>query len=57
MTNYIEDCDLYAASSYAVAISHGNRVTRKVPLKARVDVETGEVRLYIDPARLDTLQN
>ena len=39
----VKDCDVYAASSYAVAVSHGHRMTQKVNLKARVDTETGEV--------------
>lgn len=56
MTEYIEDCDLYAAASYHVTISSGKRVLKKLPLKARVDVETGEVTLYVDSTQIAVLQ-
>ncbi len=47
MSESLDDCDVYAASSYVVAISRGHRVTHKVNLKARVDVDTGEVTFYV----------
>ena len=56
MAEYIEDCDVYAASSYAVAISHGHRMKQKINLKARVDTETGEVTFYVPLDTLDTLR-
>jgi len=55
MPDYISDCDLYAASSYAVTISNGSRVMKKLPVKARIDTATGEVQLYVDPAQLGVL--
>ncbi|GAA0996371.1 hypothetical protein [Subtercola frigoramans] len=56
MTEYIEDCDVYAASSYAVAVSHGHRITQKVDLKARVDTETGQVTFYVPLDKIDSLR-
>lgn len=56
MAEYIEDCEVYAASSYPVAISHGHRVRHKVGLKARVDTETGEVTFSIPKEEIDTLR-
>lgn len=57
MTEVIEDCDVYAASSYAVAISHGHRVRQKVELKARVDADTGEVTFYVPKNQIDKLRD
>lgn len=56
MAEHLEDCDVYAASSYAVAVSHGHRMTKKVNLKARVDTETGEVTFYVPLDKIDTLR-
>jgi hypothetical protein len=56
MSEYIENLDVYAASSYKVAISGRNRVTRKVGLKARVDASTGEVRFFIPLDDVDVLR-
>lgn len=57
MAEHIEDCDVYAASSYAVAISHGHRMKQKVNLKARVDTDTGEVTFYVPLDTIDTLRD
>ena len=57
MAEYIEDCDVYAASSYPVAVSHGHRVMQKIDLKARVDTESGEVTFYIPQDKIDTLRD
>ncbi len=57
MAEFIEDCDVYAASSYAVAVSHGHRVKQKIDLKARVDTETGEVTFYVPLDKSDTLRD
>ncbi len=57
MAEYIEGCDVYAGSSYPVAISHGHRVMQKIDLKARVDTETGEVTFYVSPDEIDTLRD
>jgi hypothetical protein len=57
MAEHIEDCDVYAASSYPVEISHGHRVMRKVALKARVDTDTGEVTFYVPLDEIDTLRD
>ncbi|WP_418275793.1 hypothetical protein ACNHYB_13170 [Isoptericola jiangsuensis] len=56
MTERIEGLDVYAASSYRVAVSSGKRVTRKVPLIAAVDVETGEVTFSVAPEDVEKLQ-
>ncbi|GAA4194101.1 hypothetical protein GCM10022219_16830 [Microbacterium oryzae] len=56
MTEHIEDLDVYAASSYRVAVSSGSRMLRKVPLSARVDVETGEVTFYVPKEDIPTLR-
>ncbi|MBG0739344.1 hypothetical protein IV500_08065 [Paeniglutamicibacter antarcticus] len=47
MAEFIEDCDVYAASSYPVEISAGHRMLGKVKLKARVNTETGEVSFHV----------
>lgn len=57
MSDIIENCDVYAASSYPVAISHGHRVRQKVDLKARVDADTGEVTFYVLKEEIDTLRD
>ncbi|CAN5317386.1 MULTISPECIES: hypothetical protein [Microbacteriaceae] len=57
MAEFIEDCDVYAASSYAVAVSHGHRVKQKIDLKARVDTATGEVTFYVPLDKIDTLRD
>ena len=57
MAEFIEDCDVHAASSYPVAISHGHRVRHKVDLKARVDVTTGEVTFYVPTEQIDKLRD
>jgi hypothetical protein len=56
MDEDIEDCDVYAASSYAVAVSHGHRMKQKINLKARVDTQAGEVTFYVPPDKIDTLR-
>jgi len=56
MTQRIEGLDVYAASSYRVAVSSGRRVTRKVPLVASVDVETGEVTFSVPKDQIDSLR-
>jgi hypothetical protein len=56
MTERIEGLDVYAASSYRVAVSSGKRVTRKVPLVAGVDTETGEVTFSVAPEDIEKLQ-
>ncbi|MGH3503090.1 MAG: hypothetical protein ACRDQA_19675 [Nocardioidaceae bacterium] len=55
MSEVIENCDVYAASSYPVAISHGHRVRQKVDLKARVDADTGEVTFYVPKEQIAKL--
>lgn len=57
MADYIEDCDVHAASSYAVALSHGHRVLKKVDLKARVDTQTGEVTFYVPVDKISILRD
>lgn len=46
------------SSNGAVELSNGTAWTskRRAKLKAAVDVETGEVRFYIDPADMKKLQ-
>ncbi|MDY0914503.1 MULTISPECIES: hypothetical protein [Rathayibacter] len=56
MPEFIEDCDLYAAMSYPVTVSNGRRVIRKLAVKARINTETGQMELYVDPSQLDQLQ-
>ena len=57
MSESLDDCDVYAASSYAVAISRGHRITQKVNLKARVDADTGEVTFYVPLDKIGALRN
>jgi len=56
MTERIEGLDVYAASSYQVAVSSGKRVTRKVPLIASVDVETGAVTFSVAKEDIEKLR-
>ena len=57
MAELIEVCDVYAASSYPVALSHGHCVRHKVDLKAGVDVTTGEVTFYVPTEQIDKLRD
>lgn len=57
MSEVIENCDVYAASSYPVSISHGHRIRRKVDLKAKVDTETGEVTFYVPKEQIAQLHD
>lgn len=57
MAEFIEDCDVYAAASYQVALSHGHRVRHRVDLKARVDTQSGEVTFYVPTDRIDELRH
>lgn len=57
MSETIEDCDVYVAGSYAVAISHGHRVWQKADLKARVHSDTGEVTFYIPLEQVEVLRS
>lgn len=57
MSEFLDDCDVYAASSYPVAISRGHRIKQKVDLKARVDAETGEVTFYVPLDEIGTLRS
>jgi len=57
MSEFLEDCDVYAAMSYPVAISRGHRVKQKVNLKARVDADTGEVTFYVPLEDIGTLRS
>ncbi|MET3719651.1 MULTISPECIES: hypothetical protein [unclassified Arthrobacter] len=56
MAEFIEDCEVYAGGSYPVAISHGHPILGKVGLKARVDVETGEVTFYVPTEKIHKLR-
>ncbi|WP_181034250.1 hypothetical protein [Arthrobacter sp. GMC3] len=56
MDEFIEDCDVYAASSYPVEISAGRRVLGKIKLKARVNAETGEVSFYVPLEEISKLR-
>ncbi len=56
MSEFIEDCEVYASSTYPVAISHGRRMLGKVDLKARVNTETGEVTFYVPVDKIDKLR-
>lgn len=51
----IDNCDVYASGSYQVEISHGHRIMKKLPLKAKVDCDTGEVTFYVDKSEIDKL--
>lgn len=55
MTEYIENCEVYAGS-WPVAVSHGKRIMKKLDIKARVNEETGEVQFFVDPEKLDILR-
>ena len=55
MTEHIEDLDVYA-SGYRVGVSSGNRFTRSLAVKARVNADTGEVTFHVDPAFIHLLR-
>ncbi len=57
MSEVIENCDVYAGSSYPVSISHGHRIRQKVDLKARVDTDTGEVTFYVPKEQIVKLRD
>lgn len=56
MSEVIDNCDVYAAGSYPVSVSHGHRLRQKVDLKARVDVVTGDVTFYVPTEQIATLR-
>ena len=56
MNDFIEDCDVFAASSYPVEISAGHRMLGKIKLKARVNTETGEVGFYVPVDEISKLR-
>lgn len=56
MAEYIEDCEVFATSSDAVAVSHWHRMKQKIKLKGRVDTETGEVTFDVAVDKIDILR-
>jgi len=50
---------VYASGTYPVELSVGKRISgrHRVPLRASVEISTGEVRFYVDPEGIEILQN
>jgi hypothetical protein len=50
---------VYASGTYPVELSVGKRISgrHRVPLRASVEISTGEVRFYLDPEGIEILQN
>lgn len=57
MSEVIENCDVYAGSSYPVSISHGHRIRQKIDLKAKVHPDTGEVTFYVPKEQIVKLHD
>ncbi|MFV0351655.1 MAG: helix-turn-helix domain-containing protein [Oscillospiraceae bacterium] len=55
---YITDIDVFAAGQFKVELSKGKKVsaTNRIPVKASVNKETGEVKFYIDKASISCLE-
>lgn len=53
----IDGLSVFASGVYAVELSAGKRINanHRVPVRASVDVSTGEVRFYVDPEAIDIL--
>lgn len=55
---HLSGLSVYAAGMYPVELSFGKRISasRRVPVRATVDVSTGEVSFYVDPAGIEVLR-
>lgn len=47
------------SGTYPVELSAGKRISgrHRVPLRAALEISTGEVRFYVDPEGIEILQN
>ncbi len=54
----ISDLSVFASGVYPVEISAGKRInaSHRVPVRASVDVSTGEVRFHVDPDGIEVLR-
>ncbi len=50
---------IYASGTFPVELSVGKRISgrHRVPLRASVEISTGEVRFHVDPEGIKILQN
>ena len=50
---------VYASGTFPVELSVGKRISgrHRVPLRASVEIATGEVRFYVDPEGVEILQD
>jgi len=56
MTEYIEDLEVHAVGNRVTVSSGGPLSSRSMAVSARVDVETGEVRFFVDPKLVHVLR-
>ncbi|QWT23586.1 hypothetical protein KPL76_12885 [Subtercola sp. PAMC28395] len=54
---HIDNLNVFASGVYEVELSAGKRINanHRVPVKASVDITTGEVRFYIEPESITVL--
>jgi hypothetical protein len=55
--SHIDDLSVFASGVYPVELSAGKRISghHRVPVRASVDVSTGEVRFHVDPGSIEVL--
>ena len=55
---HLSGLSVYASGTYPVELSFGKRISarRRVPVRASVDVSTGEVSFYVDPEGIEILR-
>lgn len=58
-SSQLSGLSVYASGTYPVELSVGKRVSarHRVPLRASVDISSGEVSFYVDPEEIEILQN
>lgn len=58
-SNQLSGLSVYASGTYPVELSVGKRISgrHRVPVRASVEISTGEVRFYVDPEQIDILRN
>ncbi len=56
--SHLSGLSVYASGIYPVELSVGKRISgrHRIPVRASVEVSTGEVRFYVDPDGIEVLR-
>ena len=56
--SHLRGLSVYASGVYPVELSAGKRINghHRIPVRASVEVSTGEVRFYVDPEGIEILR-